>query len=169
MSTGSEAGNISARKIKKSKKRKISKHIADAKSAQTPEESPPKKAKATRDPQEALNYLVLWKNSKANWKFNKNTQTWLIRHMYDVSKVPKHSFEILLEYLQSGSSNMERVTQDATKRALCYQNKTAYDAPYDALEEHDKRKIYKRARKVLDALENTSASSPASTSTKGET
>ena len=147
---------------KKNKKRKISKHIADTQSTQQTKqtESPPKKRKnqknSVKDPQEALNYLVLWKTHKDSWKFNKNTQTWLIRHVYDAGVVPKHSFETLLEYLQAGRSSMDRVVQEAKKRALCYQNKKSYDAQYDALDEHDQRKVYKRARKVLDVLGQTS-------------
>ena len=151
----------------------------------------------TKDPEEAASYLSLWKydnknnNSAKTWKFNKNTQSWLLRHMYDSEKVAKASFAILVDYVcQGGEGTRCRVEEDAKSRARRYkewekkqkddeqegneegQSKTEAresdtntqkrnnkdqaqldeDALWKELNEHDKRKVYKRARKVMDSL-----------------
>jgi WKF domain len=56
------------------------------------------------------------------WKFNKNTQSWIVRHMYDPDKVPKHAFELLLEYLRTmhEGSGKVRMLQDAHRRVVRY-------------------------------------------------
>mmetsp|Transcript_1833 Transcript_1833/g.2850 ORF Transcript_1833/g.2850 Transcript_1833/m.2850 type:complete len:208 (-) Transcript_1833:333-956(-) len=198
------------------KKNRISKHVLKAKEdrdgATTPAGAedlpiptplqPPKKqvvakkAKAIKikDPSEAASYLSAWKHRAAGgaWKFNKNTQSWLIRHMYEVDKVAKPSFVTLMEYLQ-GLKGKDRVIEDAERRAVRYKEfektldaktdggkekeakseeakgeKTKEDsaetpvkddggeddeARWQKLDEHDKRKEYKRARKILETLQ----------------
>ena len=161
--------------------------------------------KNTKNPEDASTYLSTWKYDRANnnsnnkqWKFNKNTQSWLLRHMYNPIKVPKHSFAILVEYLLNGENVgvKNRVLEDAKFRARRYKefekqqsqlqekgvaekmegkeqntkddtNKeeageqssssspkkvTVVDVSWDKMDEHEKRKEYKRARKVLDAF-----------------
>lgn len=203
---------MAAGKINRKKKR-ISKHVLKAQEGRdsaapgadedlptpTPlqpakKQAPPKKAKAlkTKDPTEAASYLSSWKHRAAGgaWKFNKNTQSWLIRHMYEADKVSKPVFVILMEYLE-GMKHKERVIEDAERRALRYKDfeKTLdekkdagkekevekeakkEEEPKDAdtpkkedggeddetrwlrLDEHDKRKEYKRARKILETLQ----------------
>ncbi|KAL7463136.1 hypothetical protein ACHAXS_003515, partial [Conticribra weissflogii] len=175
-------------------------------------EKPSKKNKTaveskTKDPEEAASYLTLWNydrnnnNGKNNgntgnhtWKFNKNTQSWLLRHMYDSEKVSKATFGILVDYIcQGGEGTCCRVEEDAKMRARRYKewekrveerndtvehdgqttgdsnqggDKREDDAndkklaeekmedvsAWNQLSDHDKRKVYKRARKVLDAL-----------------
>lgn len=186
---------------KKGKKRKISQHILAAgasagtfstsKDAQAlPVQDTPgaattkllakKKRKRTqlKDPGDAAAYLTAWKLKKNDWKFNKNTQSWLIRHMYDAEKIPKGVFSNLVEYLAAaGETTMVRIVQEATRRALRYQTHSNSSAvtsvetkdPTDTaipvnsvdtddatrwknMNDHDKRKEYKRARKVLDSL-----------------
>jgi hypothetical protein len=164
------------------------------------------KNKHVKDPEEAATYLQDWKESKtmakSSWKFNKNTQSWLIRHMYQVDKVPKREFELLMEYLEGlqGSTTKSRIVADATRRAKRYKelakkmeenegekkksdgdgggdeddekstggadqargsNKdlslTKEEMEYEEnrwlkLSDHDKRKEYKRARKILDLI-----------------
>lgn len=135
-----------------------------------------KNNKHVKDPKEAMAYLEQWKVSRGlDWKFNKNTQSWLIRHMYDAALVSKHTFEVLLEYLQDCHADVKkRLCIDATQRAVRYQrhaeknadgdknryndNDTAAvdvraDESFQQRDEHDKRKEYKRARKLLDALQ----------------
>ena len=203
---------------KKGKKRKVSKHIAEAAAVATktkderalPVQDMPEAAAAAlvkapaaakkkrkkvhfKDPSKAAAYLTAWKTNKVtnnSWKFNKNTQSWLIRHMYDADKIPKTVFADLMEYLvAAGDTTKERIAQGATRRALRYQqytsgtvvenetngtttnegatateNDDADDRAVDAndddddatrwknLNDHDKRKEYKRARKVLETL-----------------
>lgn len=156
-----------------------------------------KSSLVVKDPSEALMYLTRWKETQQptqpvgksgkmpeakstngspdGWKFNKNTQSWLIRHMYEAKYVSKNTFILLLEYLQSlqGKSRV-RVRDDALRRAHRYQrhhkaNAQPIDHPmgsqhmdadtlleqtrWDQLNEHDKRKEYKRARKILEELQ----------------
>jgi WKF domain len=144
------------------------------------------------------------------WKFNKNTQSWLVRHMYDPDKVPKHAFELLLEYLgtmHEGSGKV-RMLQDAHRRVIRYKTKQQPqqqssehasssaaavavneggvenggkvkapvreeagdeakarrppsndaeedddDARWSQMSDHDRRKEYKRARRVLELFQ----------------
>jgi len=164
--------------IKKKKKRRKKQHI--------------------KDPKEAQSYLSAWKYRDAapgTWKFNKNTQSWLFRHMYDSEKTPKASFAILMDYLQGlKGSSREWANEDAVKRVVRYKEwekkgaKTddgASDAEqvsstpeekekvdddnddddnddvnadnkFKSLSDHDKRKEYKRARKVVETLKEES-------------
>jgi len=141
----------------------------------------------TKDPEEAASYLTLWKydqiNNTKSWKFNKNTQSWLQRHMYEGDKVSKTTFATLVDYLtQGGDRLISRVEEDAKMRSRRYkewekkkENSTtdettavggeikeeskstsaADDITWNNLDDHDKRKEYKRARKVLDSIKAT--------------
>lgn len=152
--------------------------------AQSNEKKPNKKKRKknhVKDPKEAAAYLSCWKHKDVagGWKFNKNTQSWLLRHQYDSDKVPKASFGILLDYLKGLQGNIRtRTIEDAKRRALRYKEYEKSDKKDDTvdddngeadpegkrdddeddetrwkrLDDHDKRKEYKRARKVLDAL-----------------
>ena len=162
-----------------------------------------KKKFHVKDPQEAHSYLSLWQqNKKQNemkgdddalepiWRFNKNTQSWLIRHMYDVEIIAKGTFTILVLYLEElKGSSRKRGYDDAVRRALRYkkwekdqkedggkdnedenegneeaisevkqddeddEEEKEIDAKrWKSLNEHDKRKEYKRARKIIDVL-----------------
>lgn len=217
-------------KKKKGKKRRISKHIAEAvakknnKAPNNVDDETPKnntstgtadaaknpvvvqknkrrKMSAVKDPAEAAAYLVAWQkqqqkqskggseSSSSCWKFNKNTQSWLIRHMYEADKVSKGNFLVMLDYLKAGDQNtIQRCREDATRRALRYQKLSGSSAPsttedvdkspevaatkpadgvdgavasrpaedeeerWNKLGEHEKRKEYKRAHKVLEQL-----------------
>ena len=143
------------------------------------------KLKHQLDPKDASDYLNLWKHQRdTQWKFKKNIQSWLLRHMYDWEKVPKQAFSILLEYLSSiqGNVTRERIMKDAMDVVQRYkqweketdnkeseekdkeatqkddsdaQNKETKDhiENFNTLSDHDKRKQYKRARQVLQALQ----------------
>ena len=144
-----------------------------------------------KDPAEAASYLSSWKHRDAGsgWRFNKNTQSWLLRHMYETEKVPKPTFTLLVDYLFACQGvTRRRLREDAARRALRYkeyekksessdpneknatgggdgddvvtkeaaQKDTEDDgndeARWKALDDHDKRKEYKRARKILDTI-----------------
>jgi hypothetical protein len=171
-----------------------------------------KKKAQVKDPQEVLSYLSLWQQQqklrqegKGNeedekiWRFNKNTQSWLIRHMYDAEKVAKGTFTILVSYLEAlKGASRKRVHEDAVRRALRYKNWEKKnqssetnndhddgkesesneqeerkvtnasgsvdddgdddddndDKRWNNLNDHEKRKEYKRTRKIIDSLKN---------------
>lgn len=157
------AVGVVVQRKKRGKKRKISKHIAEAAVvASTKEKSDPGDAAATttttvgkvtanvvqkkrktstaaatiKNPAEAAAYLKAWQQSQqkseghadesTSWKFNKNTQSWLLRHLYEADKVSKGDFAVLLNYLKSGDkSTIQRCLEDATRRALRYQTSSA--------------------------------------------
>lgn len=140
----------------------------------------------TKDPTEVAQYLSAWKHRTAgtNWKFNKNTQSWIVRHMYEADKLNKQVFELCLEYLDGMSDTAKlRVVENANHRARRYKQYEATAAstaakktddtskkpkddtklpitPVDVddetrwnkLDDHSKRKEYKRARKILETL-----------------
>jgi hypothetical protein len=99
--------------------------------------------------------------------------------MYDVDKVSKATFATLVDYIsQGGEGTRLRVEEEAKRRARRYKDwekrqqqqegeeqeegdakeekkemtKSQDDEHFNQLDDHDKRKEYKRARKVLDAL-----------------
>ena len=50
---------------------------------------------------DSLNYLVLWKTSRAAWKFQKTRQIWLFKNIYNIERIPVKHFKILKKYIQS--------------------------------------------------------------------
>jgi hypothetical protein len=214
----SQENKSSVKKAKKNKKKRVSKHILESRgegsnikqteaeketttteqavSSKTKKNKKRKRNDRCKDPTEVLTYLSTWKahqeNNDVEWKYNKNTQSWLIRHMYDSEKVPKNVFTITVEYLLGIQSETlkQRIIDDATRRALRYkqyekdtnnnnegggegkQNNTTDidgntstkdtdetnqqqqqqdDEHWMKLDDHDKRKEYKRARKILES------------------
>ena len=184
-----------AKRRQKRKKKRISKHILESRernknnnneetttTTESNTQSTTTKQQHEKDPNEASNYITMWKQREhGGWKFNKNTQSWLIRHMYEAEKVTKTTFSTLMEYFVDLKGNTrDRVKEDATRRALRYKQwetnsstqekntdkqsegkkeennndtTTSEDAKkWSELSDHDKRKEYKRARKVLETL-----------------
>ena len=168
-------------KRKKGKKRKISKHIVASASDQkqgtsderterpaaedraahdknSDQQSKKVKKRHEKDPADALAYLQEWKDESSTWKFNKNTQSWLIRHMYNDKLVSKSTFGMLLQYLVKAEHKVhERLRTEATRRALRYQKYTTDPTAttvgkHKMMNDHKKRKEYKWARKVLDTI-----------------
>ena len=188
------------KKASKKKKKRISKHILESRISKQGSKAKNKKGNGkkkqgkntnTKDPIEAAAYLTTWKHhndDNANeWKFNKNHQSWLIRHMYRGDRLNKVTFALMVEYLRSAANGTkERVREDAMRRAIRYKewhktNSEGDDENGDENEEldnadeeknlskeergdeddeehwlklnsHDKRKEYKRARKILDSV-----------------
>ena len=85
-----------------------------------------KKNDTIKDPEEASSYLSLWKHDRNGaWQFNKNTQSWMLRHIYDHVRVSKTSFTTLVEYLLSSAGGGDgvmksRTMEDAKRRARRY-------------------------------------------------
>jgi hypothetical protein len=55
-----------------------------------------------------INYLTSFHTDKPNWKFNKNLQTQLLRHIFDVSRIPPHLDEALQEYVKGLKGEVSR-------------------------------------------------------------
>jgi hypothetical protein len=119
------------------KKRTVSKHVLKARSKLRKADfeqseastSTDKKSTHVKAPSDAATYLTDWENRNDGtgaWKFNKNTQSWLIRHMYVIENVAKGTFSILLKYLDGleGASTRSRIRVEASRRALRYKEYT---------------------------------------------
>ena len=132
---------------------------------------------------EAEQYLTEWQKSQdrkeSQWKFRTLINQWLIQHMYDPEKVSKITFGVLLQYLQSEKAleRLKRIVNDAHHRCIRYKeyekkhsresSDTTDAASKDGIAEdndesktawkqltdHEKRKEYKRARRVLETLQ----------------
>ncbi len=65
--------------------------------------------------QDSLNYLVLWKSSKAAWKFQKSRQIWLLKNIYNIERLPIKHFKILKKYIKSMQDGQvkERILKEA--------------------------------------------------------
>jgi hypothetical protein len=81
--------------------------------------------------QDSLNYLVLWKSSRAAWKFQKSRQIWLLKNIYNIERLPIKHFKILKKYIKTMQDGQvkERILKEALE--LIEDNKKA---TYDEIE-----------------------------------
>ncbi|KFA67874.1 hypothetical protein S40285_04101 [Stachybotrys chlorohalonatus IBT 40285] len=89
---------------------KNSPSATDLASSKNSNEAQPKKAKgpakknqtqtSTASLQPALEYLRQWNSSRDSWKFNKNHQSLLIRHAFDINAIPSADIGIFYKYIQ---------------------------------------------------------------------
>ncbi|CAH0004939.1 unnamed protein product [Clonostachys byssicola] len=71
------------------------------KEAKPKTKSPAKQAQPAHDLKPALEYLRLWKTSRESWKFNKNHQSSLIKHIFDgPESIPSSDVEAFYEYIK---------------------------------------------------------------------
>ncbi|KAJ3350275.1 hypothetical protein GGF32_004990 [Allomyces javanicus] len=86
-----DAGDAPLRKrSKKKKKGKSKKGAAVATKRRDPDDE--------RDA--VVAYLHEWKANRAAWRFSKNKQVWLLKHLYTRNKIPDSAFAIAVEYLE---------------------------------------------------------------------
>ncbi|KAJ8245770.1 hypothetical protein GJAV_G00260130 [Gymnothorax javanicus] len=97
------------KKRKKEEKRRAREGGKDAVTAEAPSAA-----------QRALDYLSCWWERRAEWRFQKTRQTWLLQHMFDAEKVPDQSFNTLLLYLE-GLRGVARDTSVQKAEALLRQ------------------------------------------------
>ena len=72
-----------------------------AKQSKAKSKGPAKKPKpqVPTDLKPALEYLRLWKTARDSWKFNKNHQTNLIKHIFDADGIPASEVETFYDYI----------------------------------------------------------------------
>ncbi|KAK2934578.1 Protein of unknown function DUF2373 [Fusarium oxysporum f. sp. vasinfectum] len=58
------------------------------------------KPQVPTDLKPALEYLRLWKTARDSWKFNKNHQSNLIKHVFDADGIPASDIETFYDYIQ---------------------------------------------------------------------
>jgi hypothetical protein len=73
-----------------------------AKQSKAKSKGPAKKPKpqVPVDLKPALEYLSLWKTARDSWKFNKNHQSNLIKHVFDADGIPASDVETFYDYIQ---------------------------------------------------------------------
>ncbi|XP_048869489.1 uncharacterized protein C7orf50 homolog isoform X2 [Brienomyrus brachyistius] len=90
-----EERRVLERKMKKLRNKEEKKRLKTE--GKTVKKHEMEKASAT---QLALEYLTCWSEKRAEWKFQKTRQTWLLQHMFDTEKIPEEHFAVLLTYLE---------------------------------------------------------------------
>jgi WKF domain len=70
---------------------------------------------ATKKPHAALEYLTRFRQSKETWKFNKNKEIWILKHLFSVEDIPSEYDLALSQYLQGlkASAARSRIQQEA--------------------------------------------------------
>ncbi|KAF4443129.1 proteasome subunit alpha type 6 [Fusarium austroafricanum] len=73
-----------------------------SKQSKAKSKGPAKKPKpqVPTDLKPALEYLRLWKTARESWKFNKNHQSNLIKHVFDADGIPASDIETFYDYIQ---------------------------------------------------------------------
>lgn len=96
---GDSAGNselaISGRKPKREKREKKDRR----KSEQNALEAVPLQSQAKGKSKDALEYLQQYQSSRSTWKFNKNREVWLLKHVLSKSDIPPSYESALFDYL----------------------------------------------------------------------
>lgn len=105
----------------------------------------------------ALDYLSQYYNARSTWKFNKNRETWLLKHIFSVVDVPREHDIPLAKYIHGlqGNNARQRLKTESEKR-LGYEASTANG---DASRQNDPKKDKEyRARffRDLDDQEDSS-------------
>jgi WKF domain len=82
--------------------------------------SKPKKSKSRpiqEKPNSALEYLTLFHQSRERWKFNKNKEIWILKHLFSVDAIPSDYDVTLSQYLRGlkSSAARERISREAEK------------------------------------------------------
>ncbi|KAG0164317.1 hypothetical protein DFQ30_010139 [Apophysomyces sp. BC1015] len=105
---------------------------------------------------EALDYLRLFLSNRAEWKFRKMQQIWLLQHIYDEDLVNESDFKILLEYLKDmQGSAREKTLKEA--QAICEKSAkhlTSYGGTNDNEDDFDAEKMLAQASTTVSVEED---------------
>ncbi|KAI8069682.1 hypothetical protein BC940DRAFT_345915 [Gongronella butleri] len=71
---------------------------------------------------DSLEYLKAYTHDRANWKFSKLFQTWLLQYMFDGEAVPKDDFDMLLDYLKDLKGRARDATLEEAQ-TICQETK----------------------------------------------
>ncbi|KAL3899082.1 MAG: hypothetical protein SGCHY_002303 [Lobulomycetales sp.] len=66
--------------------------------------------------QKAEEFLSQWSTDKANWKFQKNKQTWILKNLFSEQRISKDTFKIALKYLKDVAGNGRSTTLSEAER-----------------------------------------------------
>ncbi|KKY18411.1 putative proteasome subunit alpha type 6 [Phaeomoniella chlamydospora] len=133
-----------------------------------------KKTKSTNSekPHSALQYLSQYHESRDTWKFNKNKETWLLKHIFSTADLPSSYDKALATYLGGlrGESAKSRLAQGATEEvsnvddhlASTSQASQSMDDPAtrDAYRAEARKRFKRNHEQFLDDLEKQEAEEP---------
>jgi hypothetical protein len=134
-------------KSRKSRKKGKKKHSENQESSQTGNGKGKKKdVDLTK---EAGEYIELWSKARESWKFNKKTQTYLLKHCYDPAELSKENFPAFLQYIDglqghARSTSLKKAQEILNVEELAEEEDANND---DALSD-DIREAVKRQKKL---------------------
>jgi hypothetical protein len=75
----------------------------------------PKSRPTTKKPHAALEYLTQFRDSRDTWKFRKNREVWILKHLFSIDDIPSEYDISLSQYLQGlkSPSACSRIRQEA--------------------------------------------------------
>ena len=75
----------------------------------------PKLSSTAKKPHAALEYLTRFSQSKDTWKFNKNKEIWILKHLFSLDAIPSEYNLALNQYLQGlkAGAARSRIQQEA--------------------------------------------------------
>uniref|UniRef100_G3P2N0 Zmp:0000000624 n=1 Tax=Gasterosteus aculeatus aculeatus TaxID=481459 RepID=G3P2N0_GASAC len=94
--------------------------------------------------QQALDYLTCWAENRAEWRFQKTRQTWLLQHCFDFEQISDEKFSVLLQYLEGLCGGSKDIT---VQKALALVEESG-----QAPEDKDVQQRARRARQVIQLL-----------------
>jgi hypothetical protein len=87
-----------------------------------------------RKPNAALEYLVQYQADRASWKFNKNRETWLLKHIFSTTDIPREHDLALATYFHGlkGTGARERLKKECFEALQKQQAGGTSTSPNDA-------------------------------------
>ncbi|VUC20239.1 unnamed protein product [Clonostachys rosea] len=97
-----------------------------------------------QDLKPALEYLRLWKTSRESWKFNKNHQSSLIKHIFDgPDSIPSSDVEAFYEYIKDLKGYVRTRLRETAMEFKTRDESDGYSSfPEGTTDEDEKQKAY---------------------------
>ncbi|KAI6885557.1 hypothetical protein KC363_g1929 [Hortaea werneckii] len=91
---------------------------------------------------EYVEYILQFYNDKANWKFNKNKQTELLKHLFNPWRIPAQYDDALVAYIEGlqGARAQQRVIEDAEAVLKALLEKQESDVNVESMDSRTSRK-----------------------------
>ncbi|KAI7471012.1 hypothetical protein KC351_g12363 [Hortaea werneckii] len=91
---------------------------------------------------EYVEYILQFYNDKANWKFNKNKQTELLKHLFNPWRIPAQYDDALVAYIEGlqGARAQQRVIEDAEAVLKALLEKQESEVSVESMDSRTSRK-----------------------------
>ncbi|KAI6817678.1 hypothetical protein KC332_g11416 [Hortaea werneckii] len=91
---------------------------------------------------EYVEYILQFYNEKTNWKFNKNKQTELLKHLFNPWRIPAQYDDALVAYIEGlqGARAQQRVIEDAEAVLKALIEKQERDVNVESMDSRTSRK-----------------------------